>query len=54
MTDQRPDGTPDIAVASDDEGHEHSHRRYIWFAVILGAVILTFAAISITVVVRTL
>ena len=27
------------------------HRRYIWFAVALGAVVLAFAAISITVVV---
>ena len=48
MADPHPD------VPSDDDGHEHSHRRYIWFAVILGAVVLTFAAISITVVVQTL
>jgi hypothetical protein len=33
--------------------HHHSHRRYIAFAVILGTVILTFAALSIAVVVRT-
>ena len=39
----------------DDAGseHHHSHRRYIAFAVILGTVILTFAAISIAVVIRT-
>ena len=39
----------------DDEQDDvqHGHRRYIWFAVILAAVVLTFAAISITVVVST-
>lgn len=33
--------------------HAHGHRRYIWFAVALGSVILAFAAISITVVAMT-
>ena len=33
--------------------HGLGHRRYIWFAVALGAVVLVFAAISITVVALT-
>ena len=54
MTDERPDPGATDAGAPDDDGHEHSHRRYILFAVILGTIVLTFAAISITVVVKTL
>lgn len=35
------------------DDHRLGHRRYIWFAVALGAVVLAFAAISITVVAMT-
>ena len=44
-----------LTPGSDDAPpeHHHSHRRYIAFAVILGTVILTFAALSIAVVIRT-
>lgn len=41
----------------DDHGHDpddaSARNRHIWFAVIMAAVILTFAAISITVVAMT-
>lgn len=37
----------------DEQDHTHGQRRYIWFAVALAAIVLAFAAVSITVVAMT-
>jgi hypothetical protein len=46
-------GQPDLPRNSHDDDHHRHNRRYIVFAVVLALVVLTFAAVSITVVANT-